>query len=115
MEDATLQHGIVRGTCHLYRDGKDAADAERSVAVEYGTSKSQQLDGPPLGQARYQSGCSSGASAFMNRSEDNPVVCSGCFSDRGLRLDAERMGMELRVPIVAPAATKNWPSPDSEN
>ncbi|MBN8514013.1 RES family NAD+ phosphorylase [Accumulibacter sp.] len=30
----------------------------------------------------------------MNTSDDVPIACSNCFSDRGLRLDAERIGRE---------------------
>lgn len=29
---------------------------------------------------------------FMNTSDNTPVACSNCFSDEGLRLDAERIG-----------------------
>lgn len=32
---------------------------------------------------------------FMSSTEDTPIVCSNCFRDVGLRLDAERIGREL--------------------
>ena len=31
----------------------------------------------------------------MNSSDNTPVACSNCFSDRGLRLDAERIGQDV--------------------
>ena len=31
----------------------------------------------------------------MDTLDDSPVVCSSCFSDTGLRLDAERIGQEV--------------------
>jgi hypothetical protein len=30
--------------------------------------------------------------------EDKPVACSACFTDRGLRLDAEQIGIEDTAP-----------------
>jgi hypothetical protein len=31
----------------------------------------------------------------MNKAEDTPIVCAKCFKDVGLRLDAERIGIEV--------------------
>lgn len=31
----------------------------------------------------------------MNTSDEAPVACANCFSDRGLRLDAERIGRDV--------------------
>ena len=41
------------------------------------------------------SGLSFQTLGFMNSTEDTPIVCSNCFNDVGLRLDAERIGMKL--------------------
>lgn len=41
------------------------------------------------------SGLSFQTLGFMSSSEETPIVCSNCFNDVGLRLDAERIGMDL--------------------
>ncbi len=48
----------------------------------------------------------------MNTAADQPVACSGCFTDRGLALDAERIGLDAdgACPNCGAAGTKKLPA-----